>query len=75
MFRCEVCGGLQAREEVVDEVFHIDGRYVLVEHIPAMVCAQCGERTFSRESAEGVRRMLHGTAKPKRSESMEVFAY
>ncbi len=75
MFKCEVCGGMQARTEAVEEVFHIGGRYVLVEHIPATVCTQCGEKTFSRETAEGVRRMLHGAAKPARSLNLEVFAY
>ncbi|MEW5889695.1 MAG: type II toxin-antitoxin system MqsA family antitoxin [Pseudomonadota bacterium] len=75
MFKCEVCGGTEAREEFVEEVFHVDGRYVLVEHIPAMVCARCGEKTFSRETAEGVRRMVHGKAKPTRAVSLEVFAY
>ena len=75
MFKCEVCGGTHARQDMVDEVFHIDGRYVLVEHIPASVCLHCGEKTFSRETAEGVRRMLHGEAKPSRSLNLEVFAY
>ncbi len=75
MFKCEICGGTHARQEIVDDVFHLDGRYVLVEHIPATVCAQCGEKTFSRETAEGVRRMLHGATKPRRSEALEVFAY
>jgi YgiT-type zinc finger domain-containing protein len=75
MFKCEVCGGVQSRQEMVEDVFHIDGRYVLVEHIPATVCVQCGEKTFSRETAEGVRKMLHGAAKPARSLNLEVFAY
>jgi YgiT-type zinc finger domain-containing protein len=59
----------------VDEVFHVDGRYVLVERIPATVCAQCGEATFSREAVEAVRRDVHGAARPSRSERLEVFAY
>lgn len=75
MFKCEVCGGVQAREETVDEVFHVEGRYVLVERIPALVCVQCGEKTFSRETAEGVRRMLHDAGRPSRTAPLEVFAY
>ena len=35
MFNCHVCGSTAARDEFVSEVFTIDGRRVLVEHIPA----------------------------------------
>ena len=75
MFRCHVCGATQARQEFVTEVFMIDGNRVLVEGIPATVCARCGEVTFSRETTERIRRMLHGEAKPVRAEVLEVFAY
>ena len=43
MFRCHVCGATEARQASVDEVFVIDGKYVLVEGIPASICARCGE--------------------------------
>ncbi|MBK6432973.1 YgiT-type zinc finger protein [Candidatus Amarolinea dominans] len=48
MFRCQVCGSTEARSEVVSEVFLVDGLPVLVEEIPAVVCARCGDATFSR---------------------------
>ena len=47
MFNCHVCGNTAARNEFVSEVFTIDGRPVLVEHIPAQLCERCGEPTFS----------------------------
>jgi YgiT-type zinc finger domain-containing protein len=75
MFRCHVCGVTEARQALVDEVFVIDGRHVLVEGIPASVCTRCGEATFSRETTERVRRMVYGEAKPVRAVAMEVFAY
>lgn len=75
MFRCHVCGSTTANKELMNEVFLIDGRRVLVEGIPADVCARCGEATFSRETTEHIRRMLHGEAKPIRAEVMDVFAY
>jgi HTH-type transcriptional regulator / antitoxin MqsA len=75
VFRCHVCGATQARQEFVTEVFMIDGKRVLVEGIPATVCARCGEVTFSRETTERIRRMLHGEAKPVRAEVLEVFTY
>ncbi len=75
MFRCNVCGSAQAREESVSELFVIDGKPVLVENIPARVCARCGDVTFSRETTEKVRRMVHGESQPLRSVRMDVFAF
>jgi hypothetical protein len=49
----------------------IAAKRVLVEGIPASVCARCGEVTFSRDTTERIRRMLHGEAKPVRAEVIE----
>lgn len=75
MFKCEVCGSHEVHQGNVAEVFYIQNRYMLVEHIPAAVCAQCGEKIFSAETAESIRLMLHDHRKPVRSVEMEVFAY
>lgn len=60
MFVCGVCGGGESRTETVSEVFDVNGRRVLVENIPVQICIQCGEMSFSAETAEKVRRMVHG---------------
>ena len=73
MFSCQVCGGTAARNEFVSGVFTVDGRRVLVEHIPAQVCERCGEPTFSRETTERVRRLVH-EARPAKTVSLDVFA-
>ncbi len=75
MHTCEVCGSHHARDETVEEIFHIQNRYVLVENIPATVCRQCGEKTFSAETAESLRRMLNEERPPERSMPLEVFGY
>ena len=74
MFKCHVCGGTAAREERVTEVLTVDGRRVLVERVPAQVCERCGEATFSRATAEKVRRLVHGEGRPVRTVPMVVFA-
>jgi len=73
MFKCHVCGGTIAKSEFVSEVFTIDDRRVLVENIPALVCEHCGEATFSRETTEKIRRLVHD-ARPARTVPLEVFA-
>ena len=74
MFKCHVCGSTAAREEFVSEVFTLDDRRALVEHIPAQVCERCGETAFSRATTEKVRRLIHGEGRPVRTVPMDVFA-
>lgn len=73
MFRCHVCGSDVMKEQRVNEVFTINGRRVVVEDIPAQVCARCGESFFSRETTERIRRLVH-EKKPTRTEPLDVFA-
>ena len=58
----------------LSEVFNVEGRRVLVEKIPALVCEHCGEATFSRETTEHIRRMVHGDGHPVKTVPMDVFA-
>lgn len=75
MFKCPVCGATEEREELVNEIFQIQGSPILVERIPARVCVRCGEAIFDRETTEAVRRMVHGEAKPVKQIMMDVFAF
>ena len=75
MVKCHVCGSEKFYEELVTEIFQIDGKFYLVEDIPATVCSHCGEESFSRETTEKIRVMLHGEVQPIKSISMDVLAY
>ena len=75
IIQCHVCGSDQMQEQLVNEVFLIDGKFILVEDIPAMVCIHCDEATFSRETTEKIRRMVHGEAEPVKSIQVDVFAF
>jgi YgiT-type zinc finger domain-containing protein len=72
-FKCHVCGGEAARNEFVNEVLEVDGRRVLVEHIPAQVCSRCGEATFAGATTERIRLLVHGEGRPARTVPLEVF--
>ena len=74
MFKCHVCGGEVAREEPVSEVFTLEDRRALVERIPAQVCERCGEATFSRETTEKIRRLVHEGGQPFKTVPLDVFA-
>lgn len=75
MFRCHVCGSEESHSEFISEVFNIQGKFYLVENIPATVCSRCGEEVLSRETTEQVRVMLHGQNQPIRSVSLDVLSY
>ena len=72
-FKCHVCGGETARDEFVSEVLDVDGRRVLVEHIPAQVCTRCSEASFCRETTERIRLLVHGAGHPVKTVPLEVF--
>ena len=75
MSTCIVCHAEESREERVDEVFKVDGRYVLVTGAPSTVCRRCGERSFRRETTEKVRLMVHSKAQAAKSVPMQVYEY
>jgi len=74
MFRFHVCGHSAASSQMVSEVFNVDGRRVLVEQVPALVCDHCGEAVYSRDTTERIRRLVHGEGRPVKTVSMDVFA-
>lgn len=74
MFNCHFWGHDAAKPEFVSEVFHLEGRRVLVEHIPASVCLHCGEAVFSRETTERIRQLVHGQERPLKTVPLDVFA-
>jgi YgiT-type zinc finger domain-containing protein len=75
MFKCHVCGSEEYHSGSINEVFNIQGKFYLVENIPATVCSRCGEEILSRETTERIRVMLHEQKQPTRSISLDVFSY
>lgn len=70
---CHVCGSIRHENVYVDEVFNVNGRHVIVEHIPAQRCRQCGELLFDADTAERVLSLLHDSPSPARSVTLDVF--
>ena len=75
MFVCAVCRCEKSREDNVEKVFHVDGRYVLVRGIPSTVCARCGEPVFTRETTERTRSLVRSGAKPAESTRMDTLDF
>lgn len=50
---CVFCGGeLQNRR--VTFTHEQDGKYLVVENVPAEVCTRCGEKTYSPQVTDGL---------------------
>ena len=75
MFTCHVCGSHEAKEALVSEVFLIDGKPSLVEHVPAKICLQCDEVIFDIDTAEHIRQMLRNATEPTKQVSVPVFEF
>ena len=75
MFKCVYCHSTRSREEHVNEVFHSGDRYVLVEGVPATVCADCGDRSFSPAAAARCQDLIQSGAKSDRSAALEVLDF
>ena len=77
MAECMVCHGKRLCEELVDKVFNVAGRYVLVTGIPSTVCRDCGERYFSRDATERSRLLVHDPPQgvPAKSVPMQVYEF
>ena len=46
-----------ANGDLYDSI-QMDDKLVVVEHIPAKVCDQCGERLYSSETVERLQKMV-----------------
>lgn len=72
---CNVCKAEENHIEFVEKVFKVDGCYVLVGGVPSQVCKRCGERSFSRETTEKVRFMVHEQSDAVKSVPIQVYEY
>jgi YgiT-type zinc finger domain-containing protein len=75
MFTCHICGSHASEKQFVSWTFEIQGQTVLVEHIPATVCRQCGEVIFDLDTGEHIRALLHDGAVPARRVSIPVYEF
>ena len=62
-------------EQKVTYTLEIDGRFVIVEKVPARVSERTGERFFSPETVESLQRIIWGTKTPTRVIQTPVFVY
>jgi HTH-type transcriptional regulator/antitoxin MqsA len=73
---CYFCGHTHFQETFVEQTYQVNGKYYLVQSIPARVCKSCGEAVFSLEVGEKIRKILHSEERvPHKTIEMEQYEY
>jgi len=52
-----------------------EGRFYVIEHVPARVCKETGEEFFAPEAVERIRALVKGNRAPDRMVSTPVYEY
>ena len=71
MRTCDICKGT-LEERAVTRLQEYNGRWYIIENLPALVCTQCGETYYTPEAHDRVIDLITGGAEPVRVESVAV---
>lgn len=52
-----------------------NGKFILIEHVPARVCQETGEQFFAPETVERIQSLIRGDKKPQRVVETPVYDY
>lgn len=69
---CHYCQG-NLVEKTVTRVQQFGGRWFIIENVPALVCAQCGEVFYTPQAHDLVVRLISGQSEPARVEQVVVY--
>ncbi len=72
MKTCLFCKG-ELEEKLVTRVQQYQGKYYVLENLPALVCKQCGERFFRPEVHDYVIELITSQKPPTRTETVAVY--
>ncbi len=72
--KCVFCGG-KVESHNVTFIYNGNGDYLLVENVPAEVCSQCGERTYSPEVTDDLLRLAKRKIQPAKTVEVPVIDY
>jgi YgiT-type zinc finger domain-containing protein len=59
----------------VTYTIELEGRVVVIENVPARVCAETGERFFAPDTVERIHQIIRGGQKPTRVVQTPVYEY
>lgn len=63
------------QEKLVTYTLELDGRFYIVEHVPARVCLETGEQLFSPDTAERLQKLIKESKTPCRIIETPVYDF
>jgi YgiT-type zinc finger domain-containing protein len=63
------------RETKVTYTLEMDGKFYIIENVPARVCEETGEQLFSPETVERLQQTIRGQEKPKKTIETPVYEF
>ena len=63
------------REAKVTYTLEMNGKFFIIENVPARVCEETGEQFFSPETVERLQETVWGQAKPKKTIETPVYEF
>jgi len=70
--KCPVCGGTEDSRRVTFTAV-LRGKLLSIEQVPALVCRQCGEETFSADTVKRIEALLASQPTPSRVAEVPVY--
>ena len=70
--KCPLCGGVEEATRVTFTAT-LDGNLLTIEEVPALVCRQCGEETFSAETMKRIEALVASRPRPARMAEVPVY--
>jgi YgiT-type zinc finger domain-containing protein len=62
-------------ESLVTYTQELDGRFIIIEHVPARVCHETGEQLFSPETVSRLQAIIRSRLKPARVIETPVYEF
>ena len=62
-------------EQYVTYTIEMDGKFYIVEHVPARVCLETGEQYFAPETVENIQKIIWGKRKPIKVMETPVYEF
>jgi len=72
--KCIFCGG-KLEKKIVTFYYEEDGKYLLVENVPAEVCTKCGEKIYSPKVTDELLEFARDKFKPVKRIKIPVFDF
>ncbi len=72
--RCVFCGGKLAKRRVTFAYGEAE-KHLLIENVPAEVCEQCGEKTYSPDVTDKILEYANNDVKPSRTIKVPVYRF